>query len=75
MADAVNAPASHRRHELRKLLEPGGAGEEDVERWVAQQLQGERQTLAGGTAAGSGRGGRPHLARANAQAPRVEDAA
>ena len=46
MADAVNAPASHRRHDLGKLLEPGSTGEEDVERWVAQQLQRERQTRA-----------------------------
>ena len=72
---AGEAPRGEACHHAGQLVEARLAGHEHVERGVAQQVERERQPVRRRAAPAAGRGDRPDLARAQAEAARVEGAA
>src|SRR3954462_14117376 len=69
------APGGQARHDAGQLGEARLAGDEHVEGGVAQQVERYRQPVGGGAARAPGRGDRPDLAGAQAEAAGVERAA
>src|SRR4051812_41648135 len=72
VAERREAPGRETRHDAGQLLEPRLAGDEHVERGIAQQVERERQPVGHRAPRAPGRRDRPHLAGAEAEAVRVE---
>ena len=74
MTHGRQAPRGQPGHHLGQLVEVRLPGEERVEGGVAQQLEGERQTIGERPARGAGRGEGPDLARADGEPAGVDRA-
>src|SRR4051812_30106175 len=74
VAERRQASGGQALHDLRQLLEARLAGDEHVEGGVAQQVEREGQAVGGRAARAAGRGHRPDLAGAQAEAAGVERA-
>src|SRR5712691_13485282 len=72
VAHGRQGPRGQSGHHLGQLVEVRLPGEERVEGGVAQQFEGERHAVGGRAARGAGRGDDADLARADAEATRVE---
>src|SRR3954470_14205759 len=75
VAERGQASGGQALHDGRQLVEARLAGDERVERRVAQQVEREGQPVGGRAARAPSRRHRPHLAGAQAQASGVERAA
>src|SRR5215210_1233107 len=72
VAERRQAPRGQARHDAGQLLEARLAGDEHVERGVAQQVEREGEPVPRRAARAPGRGHRPDLAGADPKASRVE---